>query len=187
MSTPGKKKPTPGPSALSSCQPSHVPEGFSARVGLSMEASARGDPLGAIRSGKGGALQGAAEPSGPVHLDLALVGSLSPAISADGQAIDFKTSDGRRVVHYAQLKVLDATGRRLPARTEGFHDVGVRGIRLVFQDQDAVYPVTVDPLATSPDEAFEVLTESTFGVVAARSHAHRVPQRLLECLGFMTQ
>ncbi len=79
-----------------------------------------------------------------VWIELALGGTLLPVLSADGQAIDFQTADGMRAIHYAQLRVTDATEQALPARMEGRDG----GIRLVFDDQEAVYPVTVDPLAT---------------------------------------
>jgi uncharacterized repeat protein (TIGR01451 family) len=82
-------------------------------------------------------------------LALSLTGSLSPVISTDGQAIDFRVGSGAYVVHYAELMVTDASGRELPAWFEGFAEAGVRGIRIVFDDSGAAYPVTVDPLATS--------------------------------------
>jgi hypothetical protein len=85
----------------------------------------------------------------PVQLELALGGDLAPLISADGQAVDFVTPSGARVLRYAALEVWDATGRELAARIEGFSRHGLRGIRLVVDDERAVYPVTVDPLATS--------------------------------------
>jgi hypothetical protein len=94
----------------------------------------------------------AAPPSrarGEVVLEMTLTGTLDPSFSSDGQAIDFKAEGGAIVLRYAQLNVLDAAGRRLPARMEGFAASGVRGVRLSFDDTDAVYPVTVDPVATS--------------------------------------
>jgi len=84
-----------------------------------------------------------------VHLDLALWGDLSPRVSEDGQAIDFVTPSGAPVLRYAQLKVTDARGEILPAWMEGFAGEGMRGIRLVIDAREAVYPLTVDPLATS--------------------------------------
>jgi hypothetical protein len=86
----------------------------------------------------------------PAYLVLALEGSLSPVVSADGQAIAFSAPGGTRVLHYAHLKVTDAQGRELSAWMEGFAEAGVRGIRIVFDDVDAAYPVTVDPLLTTP-------------------------------------
>ena len=87
--------------------------------------------------------------AGEVQLDLALSGALHPTISAGGQAVDFSVPGGITVLRYAELSVLDARGRELPARMEGFAEGQVRGIRIVFEDRDAVYPVTVDPLVTS--------------------------------------
>ena len=83
-----------------------------------------------------------------VHLDLALWGDLSPRISEDGQAIDFVTPAGAPVLHYAQLKVTDARESVLPSWMEGFASEGVRGIRIVVDARQAVYPVTIDPLST---------------------------------------
>jgi hypothetical protein len=93
------------------------------------------------------------EPRGeeaPAILVLALSGSLSPVVSTDGQAVDFVTAGGAVVLHYAELKLADAGGRELPAWMEGFAAGGGRGIRIVFDDAEAAYPVTVDPLLTDP-------------------------------------
>jgi len=82
-------------------------------------------------------------------VELALTGSLVPIFSGDGRAIDFAIPGGRRVLRYASLTATDAAGRDLPAYLEGFTPSGARGIRIVVDDRDAVYPVTIDPLATS--------------------------------------
>jgi hypothetical protein len=86
----------------------------------------------------------------PVYLVLSLTGSLSPEISEDGQAISFRGPDGRRRVLYSELAVSDSLGEQLPAWMEGFAEAGMRGVRLVVDDRKAVYPVTVDSLATDP-------------------------------------
>ena len=57
---------------------------------------------------------------GAVHLDMELTGTLSPAISEDGQAIDFRTSAAPGAIRYSRLLVLDAAGQELPAWMEGF-------------------------------------------------------------------
>jgi len=85
-----------------------------------------------------------------IHVDLALTGTLRPVFAEDGLAIDFETPAGARVLRYAELAVTDARGMRLAAWMEGFAGAGARGIRIVIDDVDAVYPVTIDPLATSP-------------------------------------
>ncbi len=105
---------------------------------------------------------------GAVFVQLSLTGTLDPVVSTDGQSIDFRTPGGVNVVHYAHLRVTDASGRELPAWMEGFAAIAGRTIRIVFDDTDAAYPVTIDPLATSPawtaesNKAF-----SSFGVSVA--------------------
>ncbi len=83
---------------------------------------------------------------GEVFIDLALMGTLDPFVAADGQAIDFRAPGGALVLHYDKLLVTDARGQTLPSRMEGFAEPGLRGIRLVFDDRDAAYPITIDPL-----------------------------------------
>jgi hypothetical protein len=95
--------------------------------------------------------------SGVLHLDLALTGDLSPSFSEDGQAIDF-TRSNVAVLRYDRLIVTDARGSSLPARMEGF----VRGIRIAIDDSDAVYPITVDPLVSSPAWIHEIDQASAF-------------------------
>ncbi len=87
---------------------------------------------------------------GPVLLQLALMGSLHPVVSQDGQSIDFLSIEGARVLRYAELHVTDARESVVPARMEGFADGSGHGIRLVVDDRDAVYPLLVDPVAVTP-------------------------------------
>ncbi|RMG44335.1 MAG: hypothetical protein D6718_10260 [Acidobacteria bacterium] len=102
------------------------------------------------------------------HLDLRLLGTLEPIFAEDGQAVDFRTGRGVNLVHYAHLRVTDAGGRELPAWIEGFTQGGVGGVRLVFDDTEAAYPVTVDPLATSPAWTAEGnLADAYFGFSVA--------------------
>jgi hypothetical protein len=103
----------------------------------------RTERLGGERRAPGGALDDA------VFIELALGGRLSPSIDAEGQAVDLLAPGGRPVLRYSQLRAYDATGRALPARMEVFGQAGVRGIRLVVEDRDAVYPLTIDPLLTT--------------------------------------
>jgi len=83
-----------------------------------------------------------------VHVDLELWGDLSPRISEDGQDINFVTPAGSPVLHYSQLKVTDTRGSVLPSWMEGFAGESVRGIRIVVDAREAVYPLTIDPLST---------------------------------------
>ena len=86
----------------------------------------------------------------PLYLVLTLTGTLQPAISGDGQAIDFMTPEGVPTLHYAGLSITDAAGRQLRGWFEGFLEAGARGIRIVVDDHNATYPLTIDPIATSP-------------------------------------
>jgi len=93
---------------------------------------------------------GEASGEGALVLELTLSGDLSAFVSTDARAIDLTTSAGARALRYAELNVVDATGRALPARMEVWSEAGARGIRLLVEEDDAVWPVTVDPLLTSP-------------------------------------
>ena len=104
---------------------------------------------------------------GPAALSLVLGGSVSPRIDPGGQSIDFLSPSGAAVVRYAGLEVRDALGRRLPSWMEVSPGTDRSEIRLLFDDAGAVYPVVVDPLATTPVWTAEPNQESTaFGWAA---------------------
>jgi hypothetical protein len=84
-----------------------------------------------------------------VALDLALSGDLLPVFAGDGQAVDFATSSAMKVLRYGSLRVVDSHGEVLPSWIEPLAEGDVAGMRLIFEDAGAVYPVTVDPLTTS--------------------------------------
>jgi hypothetical protein len=87
---------------------------------------------------------GAGDTEAPLAFHLATVGGLAPEVDADGLGVVFHTADGAVALAYAGLKVWDATGRILPSR---FEPGGGEMVRLLVDDLDAVYPVTVDPVA----------------------------------------
>lgn len=80
-------------------------------------------------------------------LELTLSGNLEPSLSEDKAAIDFLTQSGVRVLRYDSLLAYDASGRALPARLA----LANNAIQLIVDATDAVYPVTIDPLATTPN------------------------------------
>jgi len=82
---------------------------------------------------------------GQLVFDLAIAGGLRPVFAPDGQAIDFYSTGSISVMRYGELAVTDARGGDVPARMEPI----VGGVRIVVDDSDAIYPLTVDPLATS--------------------------------------
>jgi hypothetical protein len=79
-----------------------------------------------------------------LQLTLAVKGTLIPERSEDGRGITFRKRDGGAVINYGGLKVWDAKGRDLEAR---FEEAGEERIRLVIDVWEAIYPITVDPLA----------------------------------------
>ena len=81
-----------------------------------------------------------------LSVDLSLTGTLEPKFSTDGQSIDFYDRGNFNVLRYAKLKVTDARGDILPARLEAIP----HGIRIAIDDSNAIYPILIDPLATTP-------------------------------------
>lgn len=103
----------------------------------------------------GGLEQGwtiASRPAGNSRLMIegAIGGSLSAAMAEDGERVIFSRGD-RDVLIYSGLHVTDASGRELPARME----LRQATIRLVIDDTQAVYPLTVDP-GLSPAPAWSL-------------------------------
>ena len=84
-----------------------------------------------------------------VYLDLAVDVGLRWELTPDGVAADFYLPNGRHALRYAQLHVYDARGEELPSWMESYRDAAGRGLRLVFDDRQAAYPLTVDPIATT--------------------------------------
>lgn len=87
----------------------------------------------------------AKRPAGDVELRFQFDVTYAKA-SLDGQRIRF-TTPTLRVIDYQHLVVTDATGRTLPAR---FELPNPARFAILVDDRDAVYPIQVDPLLTSP-------------------------------------
>jgi hypothetical protein len=94
-------------------------------------------------------------------VEMALSGDLLPRLSADGSAIEFVTADGVTVLRYGDLHAYDASGKELRAWMELGATCDVRSanvgganacdvLRLVVDVTGAIFPITIDPLATSP-------------------------------------
>ena len=97
----------------------------------------------------------AEETPAEIVLELGLFGGFAAYPSDDGQAIEFAHGNAR-VLRYAELKVADAMGRPLPARMQVVSQ-GSEGpaVHIAVRTSDAVWPITVDPLATSPNWSVE--------------------------------
>jgi FG-GAP-like repeat/FG-GAP repeat len=73
-------------------------------------------------------------------------GGLRPQLSQEEGAIDLLDEHGALVLRYGGLHVWDADGTELPSHLELD---GVE-VALVIEDEGADYPLTIDPLLTSP-------------------------------------
>ena len=101
----------------------------------------------------------AADRSAPLELVLAVHGDLVPRMTATGD-VQFTGAGGTAVLGYRELHAWDAVGRMLPSRMA----VVSGHVRLVVDDRDARYPVTIDPIVfdstplnqsnPKPDDAF---------------------------------
>ena len=111
----------------------------------------------------------ASRAGGAAHVDLVLGGTLRPRYSEDGQAIDFLAPDGLPVIHYGSLVVKDDLGRVLSAWMSPFSEAGLSGVRITFDDGGAVYPVTIDSLATSAAWSVEGTTNTYYAARAGFS------------------
>ena len=77
-------------------------------------------------------------------------GDLTPCLVEEGTAIEFNTPGGVRVLRYGELYAYDTTGRPLLAHLTLASSNALNAqhaIRITIDDTNAVYPVTVDPLA----------------------------------------
>lgn len=82
-------------------------------------------------------------PEGPLTLALEVGGDYTPAL--DRGSVVLRSAQGAKLT-YGSLMSWDADGRRLPSHAE----VHGRQIRLVVDDSNARYPVTVDPIFQEP-------------------------------------
>jgi hypothetical protein len=87
---------------------------------------------------------------GPLRLEVAVSGNVTLRLTDDGRAVAFE-HEGDVVLRYAGLRSWDARGRELPSRIE-LHESEDHetALSLVVDVTGAEYPVTVDPLVTSP-------------------------------------
>jgi hypothetical protein len=89
--------------------------------------------------------------NGSLEIVIALQGKLTTSLDEKGGLVLSRLENGQRkaVLHYDQLKVWDKNNRQLEAIME-LQDSG-RTLVLKVNDENAVYPVTVDPLNHIPD------------------------------------
>ncbi len=83
---------------------------------------------------------------GGARVVIELGGGLAASLAGEGEAAALRDASGREVLHYTDLHVVDAAGKELPAGLTT--DAG--RLALWFEDREATYPVTVDPLMWVP-------------------------------------
>ena len=83
----------------------------------------------------------------PLRLELAVRGSLHPMVSQDGGGVAFLDATGTAAVTYGALRAWDTNGHNVPLRFAAGEE-GDMTIRVVVDDAAAVYPITIDPLAS---------------------------------------
>ena len=82
--------------------------------------------------------------SAPLNLLLQTRGTLSPVLAPDAQGVQFQDTAGATVINYSGLKVWDADGKALTSR---FEAAGDNRVRLLVEERNARYPITIDPIA----------------------------------------
>jgi hypothetical protein len=97
----------------------------------------------------------------PLVLDFDLSRTATAAADPTGRAVMFSRG-GAPVLRYSDLVVKDARRQELPARMQ----VTVGTLSFVIDDRSAVYPIEIDPLATSPSQTIDSDdTSAEFGFV----------------------
>ena len=103
--------------------------------------------------------------SGDDGLQLRMNVNTDLKMNVSRDAVTFSSGkDGKEKMMYASLKAWDANGKKLDAYFEKSDE---KQFAIVVDDEDAVYPVTVDPLSSTPDWEVEepVWSVSTAGDV----------------------
>ena len=83
---------------------------------------------------------------------LAVRGALRPHVTPDALGVEFRDATGATVLNYAGLKVWDADGKILTSHFELADSSPTalgeqHAVRLLVDERDARYPITIDPIA----------------------------------------
>lgn len=91
-------------------------------------------------------LAGLDRDSSEVALHFRVRGGLEPRVVEGARAVGFADGSGQVVIRYGGLNAWDAAFRSLPVRFEPVSG-DVEALRVVVDDSQAVYPITIDPIA----------------------------------------
>jgi hypothetical protein len=96
----------------------------------------------------------------PLWIEIAASGPFRPEVAPGGAGASFRSESGVEAFRYDHLEVRDARGLLLAARLAP----NPGGFRIEVTDLFAAYPITVDPLLTSPAwTAYGDVAEGSFG------------------------
>lgn len=99
-----------------------------------------------------------------VAVRMAVSGNLRGKLDAVSQAIHFLTATNERVLDYGKLLAYDAHGKNLPSQFSLYDGTQGQVLELIVDVGEAVYPITIDPLVSSPIWSIESnLVGLTFG------------------------
>ena len=112
----------------------------------------RGLEHGFTVSTRPAALTAPGAPSPALSFLLAVRGELRPHVTTDALGVEFRDAAGASVLNYAGLKVWDADGKILTSHFElAASSPSASGeqhaVRLLVDERDARYPITIDPIA----------------------------------------
>ena len=112
----------------------------------------RGLEHGFTVSTRPAALTAPGAPTPALSFLLAVRGELRPHVTTDALGVEFRDAAGASVLNYAGLKVWDADGKILTSHFElAASSPSTTGeqhaVRLLVDERDARYPITIDPIA----------------------------------------
>ncbi|HNO06690.1 MAG TPA: integrin alpha, partial [Flavobacteriales bacterium] len=88
---------------------------------------------------------------GALEVMLDVRGTLLPSVDPDGLGLTFKDDAGLNALTYRDLRCWDALQRPLQAQMILSGAAGEHRLALRVNDREAVYPITIDPVSTSPN------------------------------------
>jgi Divergent InlB B-repeat domain/FG-GAP repeat/FG-GAP-like repeat len=90
------------------------------------------------------------KPSGEGQL--IITGRIKTNLSASSSPEEIVFSKNKKeVFQYGDVSAFDSRGKKLPAQIAYSSLEGKKQIKLIIDDSQAVYPITIDPLSSSPD------------------------------------